>query len=117
MTALAALAFILAAVPAGAGVPKAESEISYRNYLQTSTFIHKGKVRSESAKCVKKRTVELYGEGFEKPFERQLTNAKGRYKFIMKQDSIAGDYYTRVTRKVKASVVCKAAESKHKPLA
>ena len=118
LTALTAvLLFALASGAAEAGKPKAKSEISYRNSLKTSTYIHKGKVRSDSPKCVKGRTVELYGEGFEKPFERMPSDADGRYKFTMKQDSIVGDYYTRVTRKVKPSVICKAAESKHKPLA
>jgi len=114
---LSALCMGSVAALAGAGQPKADSEISYRNLVKGSLYIHKGKVRSESPKCVKGRTVELYGEGFdEKPFEREPTDADGRYKFKMKQDSIAGDYYTRVTRKVKQSVICKAAESKHKPL-
>jgi hypothetical protein len=113
---LAVLSLGGVATIAGAGQPKAESTISYRNVIKGSLYIHKGKVGSESPKCVKRRTVELWGEGFDKPFDRVLTDADGRYKFKMKQDSIVGNYYTRVTRKVKQSVICKAAESKHKPL-
>ena len=102
---------------AGAAKPKAKSEISYANEFAPGEFIHKGRVRSESKKCVRNRTVILYNEqNPSQPIGTDKTNRKGRYRIVLGSDSLAGPYFTRVSRKPKPRIVCKRARSESKGL-
>ena len=102
---------------AGAAKPKAKSEISYANEFGPEEFIHKGRVRSESEKCVRNRIVTLYNEqNPSQPIGTDKTNRKGRYRIVLGQDSLAGDYFTRAARKPKPRIVCKRARSESEGL-
>jgi hypothetical protein len=110
-------ALLLVFAPAAlAGNPKIDSKITYRNFVEPPMFIHEGEVKSELKKCERDRTVRLFGEGIKGSFGTDQTNADGEYRIEMEQDGIPSDYYTRVGKKEKAGVVCKADESPHKPL-
>jgi hypothetical protein len=110
------LGVLAVAATVHAGQPTLESRISYSNSVSGDMFLHQGQVRSSALACERGRRVDLFGEGFEEPFDSTRTDPNGRYLFSMKQDGIASDYYTRVRRAEKPAAICKAAESKHKPL-
>ena len=114
LTALAVLATF--ASTAAAGKPKVESEITYRNGVEDFMFIHEGKVKSALQACVKGRTVKLYAEEQPGSFGSDTTNRDGEYRIELPGDGIVTDYYTKVTKEQTQNVICKAAESKHKPL-
>lgn len=103
-------------VSAGGQEPKEPSRITYTNKIGDSGFIHRGRVYSGVRTCRVGRTVQLWGEGYGEPFATTETNGRARYRFVQAQDSIAVDYYTVVVRKEKPRVICRGAESKHKPL-
>jgi len=113
-----ALAALLAFTPVaiGGGTQKVPSTITYQNSVDNGTFIHQGEVKSELRRCERDRRVDLYGEGFDEPFESDRTNDEGRYRIVMPGDGIPQDYYTRVRPLHKGSITCKGDESKHKPL-
>ena len=114
LSALAVLATF--ASPAVAGKPKVESEITYRNGVEDLAFVHEGKVKSALQSCVKGRTVKLYSEKDPGSFALDTTNRDGKYRIELPGDGIASDYYTKVTKEETQNAICKAAESKHKPL-
>ncbi len=111
------LAVFLACAPlAIAGTEKVDSKITYKNSFEDLTFVHEGEVKSELKKCERDREVRLYGEGSDLAIAHDQTNRDGEYKIALKADGIDGQYYTRVIKEAKGSVVCKADESPHRPV-
>jgi hypothetical protein len=99
---------------ASAGKPRFETKLSYSNEVDGLDFVHKGKVRSDQRACEKDRKVRLFAEEVKGSLGEDRSNRKGKYRIVLKADSIATDYYTTTRKVEKPGFICKRGESKHK---
>ncbi len=82
-----------------------------------------GKVISDSSRCERNRTIEIYRkrEGEDKLIGTTETDADGKYELVLDGEAKGGTYYAVATRKVPRhdanhQHVCKRAESRELPV-
>ena len=117
LVAAVALGALLAT--AGARKPRFESTISIHTRFDagaSTPFVYSGRVRSDKGGCIRHRTVVLKNEEFQLGDSyTDSTNAEGRWRIALQGDTLGGDYYAKVKRRVKQRYICKGARSESVP--
>lgn len=100
-----------------AGKPKTRSTITLQGSIDGSEYVYTGEVRSPKAVCERGRTVQLRNTGSPGSVQgADTTGADGTYEIRQGIDGLAGDYFTKVTRKTTPHRVCKPAVAPTIPL-
>lgn len=107
---------LLAALVTGTSLalanPSFETKLTIGLEQDGTRYIWSGKAKSNEGGCEKGRLVRLYNESVTGPLDSDATNGDGEWRIVLGSDSLNGDYYAKVKRRVTPEFVCKADRSR-----